>query len=56
MARRKIGVFGTDARSILVARAEHYRRDGNIQTAKFWQAVADVVAAMSDTGDAAHHP
>ena len=51
MARRKIGVFGTDAGSILVARAEHYRRDGNIETAKFWQAVADAVAAADRIDD-----
>ena len=49
VARRKIGVFGCEAQQIMLARAENYRRHGHFKTAKFWQAVADTVAAISDS-------
>jgi hypothetical protein len=48
MARRKIEVFGPEARQIMLARAENYRRHGHFKTAKFWQAVADTVEAISE--------
>jgi hypothetical protein len=48
VARRKIGVFGCEARRIMVARAENYRRHGHLKTARFWQAVADTVEAVSE--------
>jgi hypothetical protein len=48
VARKKIAVFGLEARPIMLARAENFRRHGQIRTAKFWQAVADAVAAISD--------
>ena len=48
VARRKIAVFGCEARRIMLARAENYRRHGHFKTAKFWQAVADTVEAISE--------
>jgi hypothetical protein len=48
VARRKIAAFGADARQIKLARAENYRRCGHFKTAKFWQAVADTVKALSE--------
>lgn len=47
VARKKIAVFGSEARPIMLARAESFRRHGHVKTAKFWQAVADAVAAIS---------
>lgn len=47
LARRKIEVFGCEARPIMLARAENFRRHGHIKTARFWQEVADTVAAIS---------
>jgi hypothetical protein len=32
----------------MLARAENYRRHGHFKTAKFWQAVADTVEAISE--------
>lgn len=49
VARRKIAVFGCEAQQIMLARAENYRRHGHFKTAKFWQAVADTVEAISDS-------
>ena len=48
VARRKIAVFGAEARPIMLARAENFRRHGRLATAKFWQAVADTVETISD--------
>jgi hypothetical protein len=48
LARRKIEVFGCEARPIILARAENFRPHGHIKTAKFWLDVADAVAALSD--------
>jgi hypothetical protein len=48
VALRKIAVFGSEARQIILARAENYRRHGHFKTAKFWQAVADTVEAISE--------
>jgi len=48
VARRKIAVFGCEARRIMLARAENYRRHGHFKTARFWQAVADTVEAISE--------
>jgi hypothetical protein len=48
VALRKIAVFGSEARQIMLARAENYRRHGHFKTAKFWQAVADTVEAISE--------
>lgn len=46
VARRKIGVFGSQARPIMLARAENYRRHGRLKSARFWQAVADTVEVI----------
>ena len=48
VARRKIAVFGCEARQILLARAENYRRHGHFKTSMFWQAVAEMVEAISE--------
>jgi hypothetical protein len=48
VARRKIAVFGCEARQIMLACVENYRRHGHFKTATFWQAVADTVEAISD--------
>jgi hypothetical protein len=48
MARRKVEVFGYEARQIMLARAENYRRRGHFKTAKFRQAVADTAEAISE--------
>jgi hypothetical protein len=48
LARKKIEVFGPDARPVMLARAENFRRHGHTKTAKFWLAVADAVATMSE--------
>lgn len=48
VARRKIEIFGCEARQIMLARAENYRRRWHFKTAKFWQAVADTVEAISE--------
>lgn len=48
VARRKIGVFGCEAQRIMLTRAENYRRHGRFKTARFWQAVADTVEAISE--------
>ena len=48
VALKKIAVFGSEARQIMLARAENYRRHGHFKTAKFWQAVADTVEAISE--------
>jgi hypothetical protein len=48
VARRKIAVFGSETQQIMLARVENYRRRGHFKTAKFWQAVADTVEAISE--------
>lgn len=48
VARRKIDVFGPRARQIMLARAENYRRHGHFKTARFLQAVAETVEAISE--------
>jgi len=47
VARTKIRIFGSEARSIMLARAERYRRSRDIKSAEFWQAVADEVEVIS---------
>jgi hypothetical protein len=49
VARQQIRVSGCEARPIMLARAANYRRRGRLKTASFWQSVADVVKAISDS-------